>query len=219
MSQNLDLKAIERKAFRSIHQDGLQDIYIGLVLTACYFMLNIPDNEDLPLSNLVPAVVALAIAFVVYRFGKRYVTAPRMGQVKFGPERKKRKLTLAWIMGIYVLITLGLVLFSVYVWKTGSLGWSERHSNNPSVERILVSTIAAFLAGTSTIVISYYKEFLRGYFIGLVMGVTFFLAFWLDAPVFVAIAAGLVFLPGVVLLINFLRKRPLPTSEASHGNS
>ena len=159
MSQNLDLKAIERKAFRSIHQDGLQDIYIGLVLIACYFMLNIPDNEDLPLSNLVPAVVAMAIALVVYQLGKKYVTAPRMGQVKFGPERKKRKLTLAWIMGIYVLITLGMVLFSLYVWKTGSLGWSERHSHNPSVERILVATIAAMLVGTSTIVISYYKEF------------------------------------------------------------
>jgi hypothetical protein len=41
----------------------------------------------------------------------------------------------------------------------------------------------------------------------------------LDAPVFVAIAASLVFLPGVVLFINFLLKHPLPPSETSHGDS
>jgi len=219
MSQNLDLKAIERNAFRSIHQDGLQDIYFGLILAACYFLINIPDNEDLPLSYLVPALVVLVLALGVYHYGKKYVTAPRMGQVKFGPEREKRKLTLAWIMSIFVLITLGLVLFSLYVWRTGSPVWSEGQSPNPDLERILVATLAALIGGSSTIVISYYKEFVRGYYIGLVMGAGFFLAIWLDSPVFVAIAAILVFLPGVVLFINFLRKHPLPPMEAGHGDS
>ena len=32
MSQEIDLKQIERKAFRSTYQDGLWDIYIGLVV-------------------------------------------------------------------------------------------------------------------------------------------------------------------------------------------
>jgi hypothetical protein len=219
MSQNLDLKAIEHKAFRSIHQDGLQDMYIGLILIACYFLLNIPDHEDLPLSNAVPAIVMLVTAFVVYQVGKKYITAPRMGQVKFGPERQKRKLTLARIMGIFVLITLGLVLFSLYVWRTGGTALGHSESTNSGLERILVSTIAALIAGTSTIVIAYYKEFLRGYYIGLVMGAAFFLALWLDAPVFIAVAAVLVFLPGLVLFIKFLREHPLPATEASHGES
>jgi hypothetical protein len=39
MSQNLDLKAIERKAFRSVHEDGLWDIYIGgLLLVMSLFL-------------------------------------------------------------------------------------------------------------------------------------------------------------------------------------
>jgi len=219
MSQSNYLKAIERKAFRSIHQDGLQDIYIGLILVACYFLLNIPDSEDLPISYVVPAIVVLATAFGVYQLGKKYITAPRMGQVKFGPERQKRKITLAWTMVIFVLITLGLVLFSMYVWRIGGPVLSHGGTINPGLERILVATIGASIVGVSTIVISYYKEFLRGYYIGLVMSAAYFLALWLDAPVYLAIAALLVFLPGLVLFIKFLCEHPLPTSEVSHGES
>lgn len=219
MSQSIDLKAIERKAFRSVHKDGLQDMYIGLILVACYFLLNIPENEDLPLSNVVPAMVVLAIAFAIFQLGKKYITTPRMGQVEFGPERRKRKLTLAFILGGFVLITLGLVLFSIYVWMTDGTALRHDQSINPSLERILVSTLAALITGTSIIVIAYYKEFLRGYYIGLVMGAAFFLAIWLDAPVFIAIAAVLVFLPGLILFFKFLQEHPLPPSEVSHGKS
>lgn len=219
MAENIDLKAIERKAFRSIHQDGLQDMYIGLILVACYFLLAIPDHEDLPLSNVLPAMVALGIAFVVYWLGKKYITAPRMGQVRFGPERQKRKLTLAWIMGIFVLITLGLVLFSIYLWRVGGTVLNFGEFTDPGLERILVATIAALIAGASTIVISYYKEFVRGYYIGLIMGIAYFLALWLAAPVFIAVAAILVFLPGLVVFIKFLREHPLRESASSHGES
>lgn len=219
MSQSNYLKAVERKAFRSIHQDGLQDMYIGMILVACYFLLSIPDSEDLPLSYVVPGLVALVIAFGVYQLGKKYITAPRMGHVKFGPERQKRKLTLAWIMVIFVLITLGLVLFSIYVWRIGGITLSLGGTINPGLERILVAAVAALIVGVSTIVISYYKEFLRGYYIGLVMSAAYFLALWLDAPVYLAIGAVLIFLPGLIMFIKFLREHPLPASEVSHGES
>ena len=42
MSETLDLKAIERKAFRATHQDGLWDIYIGWVVGSMALLMFSP---------------------------------------------------------------------------------------------------------------------------------------------------------------------------------
>ena len=34
MTQNINLKALEKKAWRSVFQDGLWDIFLGLLLMA-----------------------------------------------------------------------------------------------------------------------------------------------------------------------------------------
>jgi hypothetical protein len=219
MSQNLDLKAIERKAFRSVYKDGLWDIYIGIILLVCSQLLAIPDNEDFPLPTMLLSLAGLVIAFGVYHLGKRFVTAPRMGLVKFGPERQKRKVTLAWIMSMYLLVTLGVFLFSLYLWNAKNPVLTENWMMTVGMERLLVATLAALIVGTSTIVISYFKDFVRGYYIALVMGAGFFLALWLDTPIFIVIAAVLILLPGLALFVNFLRQHPLPPREASHDNS
>lgn len=213
MSQNLDLKAIERKAFRSVHQDGLWDIYIGIIMLVCSLLLDIPDNEDFPLPTMLLSLVGLVIAFGIYHFGKRFVIVPRMGQVKFGPERQRRKMTLAWIMGAFVLVTLGLNLYTLYVWNASSLNLA------PSLGRVVVSSIAALIAGISTMVISYFKEFTRGYYIALLMGLGFFFTLLLDTTIPMIVAGALILLPGLVIFIIFLRQHPLPPREASHDRS
>lgn len=218
MSQNLDLKAIERKAFRSVHQDGLWDIYLGIIMLVCSLLLNIPDNEDFPLPTMLLSLAGLGIAFGIYHFGKRFVTVPRMGQVKFGPERQKRKMTLAWIMGAFVLVTLGLNLYTLYVWNASSSAHPVDLNLVPSVERVAVSTIAALIAGISTMVISYFKEFTRGYYIALLMGLGFFFTLLLDTTIPMIVAGALILLPGLVVFVTFLRQHPLPPREASHGN-
>ena len=219
MSQNLDLKAIERKAFRSVHQDGLWDIYLGIIMLVCSLLLNIPDNEDFPLPTMLLSLAGLGIAFGIYHFGKRFVTVPRMGQVKFGPERQKRKMTLAWIMGVFVLVTLGLNLYTLYVWNASSSAHPVDLNLAPSLERAVVSTIAALIAGISTMVISYFKEFTRGYYIALLMGLGFFFTLLLDTTIPMIVAGALILLPGLVIFIIFLRRHPLPPREASHDRS
>ena len=92
MSQNLDLKALERKAFRSVHQDGLWDIYLGGMLLALSLFFSIPENGEGELNYTLLALLGVAIVFAVFQLGKKYVTVPRMGQVRFGPERQKRKI-------------------------------------------------------------------------------------------------------------------------------
>lgn len=216
MSQNLDLKAIERKAFRSVHQDGLWDIYLGGLLLVLSLTFAIPENGEGELTYIGLALLGVAIVFAFFQLGKKYITVPRMGQVKFSPERQKRKITLAWIMGGFVLVTLGIFLYSLYIWNVAD---SVKPNLAPSLERAVVATTAALIAGCSTIVISYFKEFTRGYYIGVLMGLGFFFTLWFDSIAPIIAAGGLILLPGLFIFVNFLRQHPLPPQEASHDNA
>lgn len=219
MTQNIDLKVMERKAFRSVHQDGLWDIYIGGLLIVLSLMFTIPDSGEGELRTIGLAMLGVAIMFAIFQLGKKYVTTPRMGQVRFGPERQKRKVTLGWIMGAFVLVTLGLFLFSLYVWNSSASGQAVDIPVSPSMERVFVASLAALIAGISMTVISYFKEFVRGYYIALLMGAGFFFTLLLDMTIPMIVAGALILIPGLVLFVNFLRQHPLPPQEASHDNS
>jgi len=219
MSQNLDLKAIERKAFRSVHQDGLWDIYLGGLMLVLSLFFAIPESGEGELTYMVIALLGVTVVFAVFQLGKKYITTPRMGQVQFGPERQKRKITLGWIMGAYVLVTLGMVLFSLYIWNRSASGQTVDLALTPSLERVLVALVAALLAGTSTLVISYFREFVRGYYIALLMGLGFFFPLLLDMTIPMIVAGALILVPGLILFVNFLRQHPLPPQEARHGSS
>ena len=219
MSQNLDLKAIERKAFRSVHQDGSWDIYLGGLMLVLSLFFAIPESGEGELTYMVIALLGVAVVFAVFQLGKKYITTPRMGQVQFGPERRKRKITLGWIMGAYVLVTLGMVLFSLYIWNRSASGQTVDLALTPSLERVLVALVAALLAGTSTLVISYFREFVRGYYIALLMGLGFFFTLLLDMTIPMIVAGALILVPGLILFVNFLRQHPLPPQEARHGSS
>jgi hypothetical protein len=122
-------------------------------------------------------------------------------------------------MGAYFLVTLGLFLFSLYVWNVADSGRVVEVPISPSVERIFVASLAAFISGTSVIVTSYFKEFVRGYYIALMMAAGFFFTLLLDMTTPMIVAGALILVPGLVLFGNFLRQHPLPRQEAGHGNS
>ena len=213
MSQNLDLKAIEQKAFRSVHQDGLWDIYLGGLLLALSLTFAIPESGEGELTYIGLALLGVLVMFSIFQLGKKYITVPRMGQVKFSPERQKRKITLAWVMSAFVLVTLGIFLFSLYVWNAADSANPVELNLAPSLERTIVAAISALIAGLSTVVISYFKEFTRGYYIALLMALGFFFTLWLDSTVPMIAAGALILLPGLVIFVNFLRQHPLPPRE------
>lgn len=219
MSQNLDLKTIERKAFRSVHQDGLWDIYLGGLMLVLSLMFSIPESGEGKLTTFGLALLGVAIMFAIFQLGKKFITIPRFGQVQFGPERQKRKVTLWWIMGVYLVITLGLFLFSLYVWNAADAGRITMSPISLSMERMIVASLAALISGTSIIVTSYFREFVRGYYIALMMGAGFFFTLLFNVTTPMLVAGVLILVPGLVLFINFLRKYPLPRQEADYGNS
>ena len=90
MSQQISLKDLERRAFRSTFQDGLWDIFLGLLL------LNMGGGTLLGGSGISPvwsmvALTAFAGAVLLFFWaGKKFFTTPRLGSVEFGPQRKSK---------------------------------------------------------------------------------------------------------------------------------
>jgi hypothetical protein len=58
-------------------------------------------------------------------------------------------------------------------------------------------------------VIAYFNDFPRGYYIALVMAVGVFLMIWFGQPLIQIGAAFLILIPGLVLFVRFLRRYPL----------
>jgi len=217
MSQEFDLKQIERKAFRSTYQDGLWDIYIGLVVVSMAIYMYHPE-DGYSGWNIIIFLAGYGLASLIFWTGKKFITLPRMGQVKFGPIRKKRGLYLGIALGVIVLINIGLVLLTM-------LGWANPEQaaslNAFLLERgwmdIAVALVGSLLVGTSMILMAYFNDFPRGYYIASMASLAVFLMIWLNQPIFPIILGLLIILPGVVLLIRFLSKYPLPQQEAFHG--
>ena len=88
MLSPLNLKQIEKKAYRSIYNDGLYDISWGLLLLG--FGLS-PLLKDVgfpkPFDLFLMPLAALLILFL----GKKYLTVPRLGIVRFRDNHQIQK--------------------------------------------------------------------------------------------------------------------------------
>ncbi|KPJ93484.1 MAG: hypothetical protein AMS18_05615, partial [Gemmatimonas sp. SG8_17] len=163
--QDLDLRRLERRAWRSFHQDGVKDVFIGLLLMSIG-ITDLLGNDFLLLALQFSLVAGLVLA-------KRLITAPRLGRVEFSPERKSKKRR---ALGLLALSGgLGLVLYLVFV-GTGALStWiDDRAWIMPPMLGLWVFSVFALGA--------YYMDFARMYWIGLVSGAAFGLALALRAP-------------------------------------
>ena len=115
----LSVKEAERKAFRlSNSQDGLYDIFVGT-----YFVLLsvMPWLDENGLQTPWNVVLVMTLGFLIL-FGiillKKFLIAPRIGQVRYGADRKKRMKRLAIVMAVLFLLTLilfGMTVSAIYL--------------------------------------------------------------------------------------------------------
>jgi hypothetical protein len=217
MSETLDLKTIEKKAFRSVHQDGLWDIYIGGVVMSMSVLAYSTSSEAKPLLRFGLYLAGMGLSYLLFWAGKKYITIPRLGQVKFGPLRQKRKLTMMIVLSGIVLLQLVILLGTIFLWqnpdRAAVLGLSQ---TDPDIERLLVATIGALFVGPSMVFLAYFNEFMRGYYIAVILSLAVFSLIWFGEPVYLILSGLLILIPGVVLFIRFLRNYPLPPPEVSY---
>lgn len=205
MSTQINLKEIERKAFRSTHQDGLLDICIGLVVGSMALLM----WNDSPWLYLVLAFLGVSAGQLVFWAGKKFITLPRMGQVKFGEIRRKRNKTLALILAVVVLIQVGIVLLTAGAWAFPT--WGDQIQElfpGRGASDLLVAAVGALFVGPSMLLIAYFTDFPRGYYIALILSLGVFFMIWFWQPLIQIGAALLIIIPGLILFVRFLRQYP-----------
>jgi len=201
MSERIDLKGLERKAWTSYLQDGLLDIFLGLSLLAMGVILLVPDAGVSDSAGLLIFVGLLVLALLILGAGKRYVTIPRIGRAEFGEERKEKKRKAGvYVSAAFLLLVLLLVL-----------GRTVTDTLFGPVLGEVVLTIGTGVAIAAAIwLAAYFKDFPRGYLYGALYGIAFSCAFLFDEPIVFVVAGALILLIGLTVFIRFLRKYPAP---------
>lgn len=207
MGEEIDLKELEKKAWRSFFQDGLWDIYFGLLLLALglssfTLFINLPE----PLNLIVVLIPIYSIAILLLILGKKYITTPRIGYIKFGTKRKKIKKKLALILGVQVIITILMVIFTAF----GLFQYIQINSI------IIMLMIGLLFVALPIGIIAYFWDFPRLYVYGLLGGSGFFIAEILnpiigqpfDLFIPYIIISGSMLIVGMSYFIRFLKKYP-----------
>jgi hypothetical protein len=212
----INLKELELKAFRSTFQDGLWDIYFGLIVICMSFFIYRPATGYSPL-NIFLMLASMVVAYALFWAGKRFITLPRMGQVKFGEKRARRKKTMMLILGVVVLIQVTLLVIQFVSWRNPEFGAKlNAFLQEKNAMDLAVATLGSLFVGPSLILIAYFMDFPRGYFIAVMMALAVFLMIYLNQPIYPIIIGILIVVPGVVLFLRFLQKYPLHREGTKH---
>jgi hypothetical protein len=209
MSATLNLRELERKAWRSVFQDGLWDIYLGLLLLAMAVGAWLSDMGLTTARHYGAYGALVGLSMLVLWAGKHFVTLPRMGRVEFGP---KRKATLNWVRALlFVSVLAGVAAFLVAVAMQGDPG-----------QRVNVALLFPAAWVVNVLVVfglgAHFLDFSRLHVIGLMYAIPVPVDMLLGKLLgidltFVAfgLPAAVILVMGGVVFARFLRDYPLPT--------
>jgi len=180
-----DEKKIESRVFNSFFQDGSVEAFVGIIL----LQLGLPvlfsrsgfGDMQSALFVLPIALILLAVVYLV----RRFVVTPRLGRVKFLPERRRR-LSKLIVVPILTLIAGGIVGYIL--------------NENASMRNIFISQIGFSL--TPIIIFSaaaYLLDMKRLYIYGAIVGLTVPLGKYLET-----IIVSRDILPGTLLFTAFV---------------
>ena len=212
MNENIDLKKIEKKAWTSYFQDGLWDILLGLIL------LNFgiaPLIEDITgITYLLSYNVVLIVAFIIFYSGKKYITTPRLGKVKFSAERKTKQKKTTLVVALSVLF--GLIVFAFAA--TDFLSFKTTIYFGAilfGINAVIVFSVMAFF-------LDFNRLYVYGWFFALSIVIVEisrpYVSSTFDNIIGFGIFGGIILLIGIAYLIRFIQKYPLQTEETFHGN-
>jgi hypothetical protein len=210
MSTQLDLKEIERKAFRSTYEDGLWDIYFGLIVICMSIFIYRPASGYSPM-NIILMVLTMSVAYSLFWAAKKYITVPRMGQVKFGDIRRKKRTTMVMVLSFVVLAQLFMLGLTTLGWLDPEAGARVNgFLKGQDLMDLTVALIGSLFVVSGMTLTAYFSDFPRGYFIAAMMALAVFLMIYLNQPVYPILIGVLMIIPGTVLFFRFLKKYPLP---------
>jgi hypothetical protein len=202
MSENIDLKAIEKKIYLTYHEDGLMDLFMGIT----FLLVGIGKYfGETSFITILPVIILL-----IARKMKRIVTFPRIGYVDFGSRATgKRRMYLLLMMCVPII--LGVIIYFV----------SNRISVSTSAPNFMDeygSLIYPSLMGIMLVIISFILEAKRMISYALLFVLAFVIAFFTDVnKAYSFMAIGLIVtVSGAFVLNRFVKKYP---KQAIGGNN
>ena len=215
MERDHALRDMERKVYHSTVNDGLADIRAGYLLSilavAPFFSTRLGDFWSTVM--WLPMVIAAEAAI---RWTKHHVVVPRLGSVRFGPERKAR---MARIMKI--LLAANVLFFIAGI--VSSVGFSGGHRPSPWG---VMAGVSMFLLAVFTVV-GLTLQLNRFFIYGIGTALAYLAGEWLfwrgavphhGYPVSFG-ASGIVLIGiGACLFSLFLRRHPLRPEGENHGD-
>lgn len=205
----LDLKTLERDAFRRFYEDGLFDVFIALLLgaMAVSHIVAVWSESEL-LADAVMMGLSVAAVAILFTVRLRLLRS-RLGDFKPGPERRRR-IALTRLV-LLLSLALGVAAFCL---GAVAYGRDVRISNLE-----LVVPLAWFLHATVVFgAMAYLLDVPRFFVWGVLLGAVGPLFIWPDAFWDRSLPPGTVFLlPALVIagtgaykLVHFLRDYPVP---------
>jgi hypothetical protein len=200
MSQNTHLKEIEGKA-NLYHGDGLIDIAIGLgiLIFAIAMILDQVAFTGAWIVLLLPAL----------RSVKKSLTVPRLRYTDFRPAPNAQwrvKLVIVTVAGVVALLfTLGLVVFTRNETIPALTAWIREYG---------LVVVGVLLAGLLSL-IAWATGAKRVYAYAAMAVITFASGYWFDLefPLYLTVLAAIILLSGMVVLVRFMRKYPIPKDK------
>ncbi len=205
MTQEINLKELEKKAYRDSQQDGLMEVMMGLILMTFGGFFYSP----------IFAFYILLIVFSgkIVEFVRRRYTYPRIGVVKFREENPKDTLTgvllfeLAVIVIIFTLISISGDVTDYSLW----VNWAPLFFG-----MILVGPFAHAASRSGSV--RYYGYAILSVILGIFFSLVEFGYGYTGLTLYLVLIGGFLVLIGLVIFIRFLRKYRLPEKETYDGS-
>jgi hypothetical protein len=208
MSEEINLKELEKKAWRSTFKDGIFEIYFGILHLS--LTLGIVLDALLPIpydSILIFSIIGCGLIF--FLIGKKYISQPRLGKVKFGRTRIARKAKTIAVLTVNFIILLVILLVVPQL--------------SVELPGYLYGLIMGLLFFTLPLCfVAYFLQFKRLYLIAILVGLSYFLdeifrLMLIPEPFNSLLAFGIVSMIiisiGIVVFIRFLKNYPLQKED------
>lgn len=209
MKNKINLKEIEKRAYTSFFEDGIYELLFAHFLLVGMFSSTLREMGVADLIRVSIYVPIMFLGVLIVYFGKKYITTPRLGTVKFGIERKKKIKKLHVFIFTLVVLSISIAVFAM----AGQL------NKNLPMSLIVSLILISFFA-----IAAWYQDYPRFLIIGLIYASTEWIYVFLESKGIIlgrgALAYGIpgliILISGMLTLLKFLKKYPKIKFEESN---